>query len=442
MKRFKEALCLMVILSSFLFAQQPAWRVANGTLGKVITDIDIYFQNPDTMYAGGRKLLISTDRGENWSGIPTNNLGYIQAFKVDPFNSNRLYASHFYIHSLEGLDVSLSNDGGSNWTLLWTGYFYPAAVVEIDPVDLHALYAGKGSSTIKRSFDHGQTWESLPQTGGWGFSSLAISPVDNNIIYAAFLSGIYKSTDRGSTWTDISPGVQNNSDRYITVHPQNPDIVYAALFSYGYYPGGVYKTTNGGQTWTEMNNGLTSDDWDIKSIAINPKNPQELFIGTGSAQHNILFKTTDGGEYWFEFSNGLPDSGHVHSILFDTSNTRIYATVISSRDSSGLFILDSSITNISASDNLSYSKSFNLMQNYPNPFNSSTRIKYTLPDACFVELNVYAATGKKVIGLVSEYQRAGMHQAILDGADLPSGIYFYRLKVGKNSVVRKALLIQ
>jgi len=83
-----------------------------------------------------------------------------------------------------------------------------------------------------------------------------------------------------------------------------------------------------------------------------------------------------------------------------------------------------------------------LYQNYPNPFNPSTRIGYQLPASDFVTLKVYDVLGKEVKTLVNERQNAGNHSVQFNAANLPNGVYFYRLQAGNYSAIRKILLLK
>ncbi|MCK4694607.1 MAG: T9SS type A sorting domain-containing protein, partial [Candidatus Cloacimonetes bacterium] len=88
-----------------------------------------------------------------------------------------------------------------------------------------------------------------------------------------------------------------------------------------------------------------------------------------------------------------------------------------------------------------------LYQNYPNPFNPNTTINYQLPAVCKVQLSIYNIKGEKVKTLVKDKLEEGKHIAIWDGKDeqnkpVSSGIYFYKLKTGENSMVRKMILLR
>jgi hypothetical protein len=76
---------------------------------------------------------------------------------------------------------------------------------------------------------------------------------------------------------------------------------------------------------------------------------------------------------------------------------------------------------------------FALQQNYPNPFNPSTTIKYHLPEKSFVNLRIFNVVGEEVALLINEEMPAGIHTKIFDAATLPSGIYFYTLRINDGS---------
>jgi hypothetical protein len=84
-----------------------------------------------------------------------------------------------------------------------------------------------------------------------------------------------------------------------------------------------------------------------------------------------------------------------------------------------------------------------LFQNYPNPFNPTTTIGYTLSASSAVTIAVYDLAGREVVTLVNGHRPSGDHSVVFDAADLPSGIYFYRLTVNRlHSQVRKLVLLR
>lgn len=86
--------------------------------------------------------------------------------------------------------------------------------------------------------------------------------------------------------------------------------------------------------------------------------------------------------------------------------------------------------------------SFSLSQNYPNPFNPSTNIEYRIPEDGFVSLSIYNSLGQHVSTLVNEQQSAGNHSLTFSADNLPSGLYFYKLRSGSFVETRKMLLLK
>ncbi len=90
---------------------------------------------------------------------------------------------------------------------------------------------------------------------------------------------------------------------------------------------------------------------------------------------------------------------------------------------------------------------FTTSQNYPNPFNPSTAIRYSLPTDGIVTIRVFDILGREVRTLAGEYKNAGSYNVIWDskdsfGSEVSSGIYFYNIKFGDNSITKKMILVR
>ncbi|MFH1196429.1 MAG: T9SS type A sorting domain-containing protein [bacterium] len=149
----------------------------------------------------------------------------------------------------------------------------------------------------------------------------------------------------------------------------------------------------------------------------------------------------------YKFPSFLGQSG---SSIFYTNNNEylIYGTLSMSSDSPPLgpislhyciksnvfnalrYIIESTDTFVQTPDE-NIPESFSLEQNYPNPFNPVTTICYRLPQAGLITLEIFNVLGQKLETLVNEFQTAGKYQLQWKPQDLPSGIYFYRIKSGQ-----------
>jgi hypothetical protein len=86
--------------------------------------------------------------------------------------------------------------------------------------------------------------------------------------------------------------------------------------------------------------------------------------------------------------------------------------------------------------------SYHLDQNYPNPFNPSTRISFALPENGYVILKIYNSLGQEITTLINKELTAGMHNIEWNAANLPSGIYYYRIQSGNFTDMKKMLYIR
>lgn len=102
----------------------------------------------------------------------------------------------------------------------------------------------------------------------------------------------------------------------------------------------------------------------------------------------------------------------------------------------------SGVTNIKVDDTDSTPRNFTLYQNYPNPFNPLTRIKYRLAKSSRVVLKIYNLTGQEIETLVNKFQTKGEYKISWQPKGLPSGLYFYKIKAGEFSEIRKLTLLK
>jgi hypothetical protein len=186
------SLCLMALISGTVLAQQPAWRLANGTAGNPVRGVDLFRDNPDTMFTlCPRNLLRSTDKGENWDSISWPRADY-GGIKVNPTNSQVLYVSIPGIVP-ESNDPYRSTDGGRTWSLpLFIGFLYAVDVIEFDPIEPGTVYLGVGPGRLYRSSDNGQHWDTLRAVNGL-LSSLSIARSNNQILYVGYVRGVSRA---------------------------------------------------------------------------------------------------------------------------------------------------------------------------------------------------------------------------------------------------------
>jgi Secretion system C-terminal sorting domain len=128
----------------------------------------------------------------------------------------------------------------------------------------------------------------------------------------------------------------------------------------------------------------------------------------------------------------------IRDASIDTNNVNVHVN----SGSPYLFEVDGVFTGIESGQNNIVFEIFKLFQNYPNPFNPTTIISYQLPQNNFVTLDIYDVSGRKVMNLVNEQQKAGNHALTLNASNLSSGVYFYRIESGSYKETKKFVLIK
>ncbi len=140
----------------------------------------------------------------------------------------------------------------------------------------------------------------------------------------------------------------------------------------------------------------------------------------------VTFEDADPGVYYM---NDPGDNEHHQVSIGNTVRSRWYVDYLDPYDNIKL-------------TGLGIPEDYALAQNYPNPFNPATEIVFGLPEASRVELSVYNIRGQRVTTLVDGWMDAGVYTRSWSGADVASGVYFYRLRAGDYVESRKMVLLK
>ena len=224
-----------------------------------------------------------------------------------------------------------------------------------EPGNHMVAYVGAASGGLWKTEDSGTTWRPLLDSlEVSSVSALAISHTDPQQVWAGtgetFLirpahslgNGIYKTGNAGKTWTNMGLEKTARIGR-IVVHPENPDLVYAAALGHSYGPQedrGLYRTKDGGNNWEKVL--FIDENTGAADVAINPKNPDILFAGTWQLHINTwglnsggpgsgIYRSTDGGDNWERMRlliNGQEETFGKTAVAISQSNPNVvYALV-------------------------------------------------------------------------------------------------------------------
>jgi photosystem II stability/assembly factor-like uncharacterized protein len=257
---------------------------------------------------------------------PGNVPGRARGIIVDPDDPSGLT---WFIASVGG-GVWKTEDGGANWRpLMDDAPNLAVQSIAMDPLDHDVIYAGTGESYFNidtmngngmyKSTDRGETWTALAATLGDprfnNVSRIIVSPDEPGVVVASATTGTYKaalyptssifrSTDGGLTWTEVHTETGTESfagPRILQViaRPDDFDVQFAAV-----YGAGILKSTDAGQTWAFSNTGIADFSGRFE-LAISPVNPDYMYASAMGASHAELWKSTDGGDTWQEtFESG------------------------------------------------------------------------------------------------------------------------------------------
>ncbi|MBP6977751.1 MAG: hypothetical protein KBB71_05520 [Lentimicrobiaceae bacterium] len=255
---------------------------------------------------------------------PTNIGGRITDIAVHPDSPFT-----WYIGASTG-GIFKTTDGGNTWE----NVFIHAPLIsigdlEIDPTDENIIYAGTGEANsssfsflgngIYKSTDAGQTWSHMGLDYSAYIGRIVVDYNDPQRIFAAACGtlftpdenrGVYRSQDGGSTWEKVLFITDSTSAIDIVQHPQNPDILFAAMWerirglsyrtSFG-LSSGVYKSIDGGDTWTEITGWLPyGHNVGRIGIDIAKSNPNVMYAFYDMDNSEVrVYRSDDGGESWY-----------------------------------------------------------------------------------------------------------------------------------------------
>ncbi|MFA5418242.1 MAG: YCF48-related protein, partial [Bacteroidales bacterium] len=191
------------------------------------------------------------------------------------------------------------------------------------------------SDTLKSSTFSGLKWRSIgPAFTSGRIADFAVNPLNHNEYFVAAASGhVWKTTNNGTTFKPVFDNYGAYAMGVIAIDPTNPNVVWIGTGENNHqralgYGNGVYKSEDGGDTWTNM--GL-KESRQIGKILINPKNPNIVFVAAegsvwGSGGDRGLYKTTDGGKTWKKVLEISENTGVNDMVMDPRDPNTIYAT--------------------------------------------------------------------------------------------------------------------
>jgi len=324
-------------------------------IGGRITDIEMPAGQSQTMYVGGASggILKTENMGFSWeqkfNGVPTVSIGDMA---IDPQNPDILYAgtgeANASSYSFLGSGIYKSTNGGDSWQYsgLEESAYIGRIIVDhsnsqrVFTAACGTLFSTNSERGIYRTDDGGENWEQvLFVNDSTAAIDLVQHPNNANILYAAFWerkrgltyrnsfgqsSGIWKTTDGGDNWTELTNGLPGATDKGrigISIAKSNPDVLYA-MYDMPSQNMLAYKTIDGGESWQQVDNNYlhgmgSSFAWYFGQIRVDPNDENRVYtLG------QILMRTENSGTSWSEIAGSV----HVdhHAMFFEEETGRVY----------------------------------------------------------------------------------------------------------------------
>ena len=295
------------------------WTIVNHWSGSTVQAVHadkhmlLYRSDGSLFECNDGGVYISTDNGTSWTN-KTNGIVISQMYKlgVSQATSNETVTG-LQDNGTKLLSGGIWNDvkGGDGMECL------------IDYTNANIQYGTYVDGQIDRTTNH---WSSatdisanipggLGATGSW-VTPYLIDPVNPQILYIGY-SDIWKTTDRGNTWTKISSMNSLNKIRSMAIAQANTQVVYVAD------PSVIWKTADGGISWANITGSLPVGSGSITSIAVKSDDEKTLWVTLGGYNTSKVFQSVNSGTTWTDLSAGLP-AIPAYSIVQNTQiNTEI-----------------------------------------------------------------------------------------------------------------------
>jgi photosystem II stability/assembly factor-like uncharacterized protein len=282
-----------------IFDDQPSGSI--GAIGISQSDPNVLYvgsgeglQRPDL--ATGDGMYKSTDAGKTWTHLGLRDAQQIPQIVVDPNDPNRLFVAvlgHPYGPN-EERGIFRSTDGGRSFQkVLYKNDLTGGIDVILDPSNAQTVYAA--------------LWQA--QQGPW-----------ENAYFAGPASGLFKSTDGGTTWNELKSGLPASSvigRCGIEVSQADTKRLYA-ICGIDEKSGGLYRSDDGGATWTRANKyeRIWGRPGDFNEVRTDPKNADIVYVA-----NVVTWKSTDGGKTFASF-RGAPGGDDYHRVWINPNDTK------------------------------------------------------------------------------------------------------------------------
>ncbi len=298
----------------------------------LLTTLILFFTNAQT------QSFIKSEGNNRLTVFHSSKFNSLKWRNIGPFRGGRSVAVSgvngdpltYYMGTVGG-GVWKTEDAGLSWKNISDGFFHSSSIgaIAIAPSDPNIIYVGTGEHAVRgvmtsagdgiyKSTDAGKTWKHMGLIKSQHISAIKIHPENPDLVYAAVQGalygpsntrGIYMSEDGGLNWLKVLYLGETTGASDLSIDLSNPRILYAGMWDHQRTPwqirsggsgSGVYKSTDGGRNWKKYCNGLPDKMGKI-GVTVSPANSKVLYANV-EAEEGGVFRSIDGGENWVQTS--------------------------------------------------------------------------------------------------------------------------------------------
>ena len=270
-------------------------------------------------YQSGSKLFmgtdggvaVSTNTGTTWT-TTNGTMNIAQSYRI----GQSATTANYIISGHQDNGTNLLN--GTTWSQVYGGDGADCFVDWSNNANLVESYI---QGDFHRSSNSGGSWTAI-STGLAGTAAWVAPIIQDPNVSTTYYCGyqqVYKSLNKGTTWTQMGTISGSAQFLYIAAAPSNSLVLYASTATT------LYKTTNGGTSWTSVTTGLPTGSAQITQMAVDNTNSNNVFVTlSGYSAGNKVFYSTNGGTAWTNISAGLPNLPANCVIYQKNTNSAIY----------------------------------------------------------------------------------------------------------------------
>ncbi len=361
-------------------------------------------QTPDVVVTGGSQdngssFYTAADGWRDWIGADGME-GFVDKDNTDimygMIQGGRMYRTEDGASSI--INIGEPGPGSGNWVTPF----------EQDPQVTNTIYLGYNS--VYKSTNKGNSWTAISQNFGGNLENLKIAPSNNQVMYVSNGTGLLKTEDGGATnWisTTVPGGVINS----IAIHPTDPDKVAVATSS----SNRVFVSLDGGDTWENYKKNLPN--FSALALVWNDNGGDALYLGMDYGLYYIDNNLTD----WQPYNTNLPNV-IINELEINLVDGKIYAATYGR----GLWASPIADKVLGAND---YVSNLNVTV-FPNPVGNELRISAGF--AINAAIRIFDVSGKLIT-----YETEIQNNETIDISALQAGVYFIRIHTESGSATKK-----